>query len=220
MDRQYDFKDRFDHENGFYLTANLQRFSKLVTHLDLFRRIGGLPGDIVECGVFKGASLSRFVKFRDLLENPFSRRVIGFDVFGAFPPAEYGPDIDVRARFVAAAGETGVSLEELTRYLEQSGVGQNVDLVAGDVRETIPAFLQQRPALRIALLHIDVDLYEPTLCCLEALYPHVVRGGLVVLDDYGAFPGANKAIEEFFADQPIRFEKLPFSHAVTYVVKP
>ena len=71
----------FEYENGFYLTASVDRFSKFVTHLDLFRRISGLAGEIVECGVFKGASLCRWIKFRALLENPSSRRIIAFDTF-------------------------------------------------------------------------------------------------------------------------------------------
>ena len=69
--------------------------------------------------------------------------------------------------------------------------------------------------IRIALLHIDVDLYKPTKTCLEYFYPHIVKGGIIILDDYGAFPGANKAVEEFFADKNYRVEQLNFSNSIS-----
>ncbi len=82
-----DFDKQFDYENGFYLTAPVNRISKFATHLELFRKVSALAGDIVECGIFKGASLSRFIKFRALFENAFSKKIIGFDTFADFPEA-------------------------------------------------------------------------------------------------------------------------------------
>ena len=82
-----DFEDHFHYENNFYITAPINRFSKFITHLDLFRRISNIRGEIVECGVFKGNSLMRWIKFRSLLENSFSRKIYGFDTFGKFPDA-------------------------------------------------------------------------------------------------------------------------------------
>ena len=73
--------------------------------------------------------------------------------------------------------------------------------------------------LPISLLHIDVDTYEPTKICLDILYPHVVKNGVVILDDYGAFPGANKAIDEFFSNKPNVIKSLPYSSYISYVIK-
>ena len=211
--------DAFVAENEFYRSASVSRFSKFVTHLDLFRRISHMPGEIVECGVFKGASLFRWIKFRALLENTHSRKIFGFDVFGEFPEAEFELDRRRRDQFVKEAGASGPSVDELKEILSVQQLGENVELIAGDVRETVPQLVAQRPELRIALLNIDVDLYEPTLCCLETLFPHVVPGGVIVLDDYGAFAGANSAIEQFFNDRGEKFQKFPFAHSITFVVK-
>ena len=63
-----DFKNHFFYENNFYLTAPVNRISKFITHLDLFRKISNLRGEIIECGVFKGNSLMRWIKFRALIE--------------------------------------------------------------------------------------------------------------------------------------------------------
>jgi hypothetical protein len=67
-------------------------------------------------------------------------------------------------------------------------------------------------------LHIDVDLYEPTKYILERLYSIVTKGGIIVLDDYGAFAGTNKAVDDFF-DNQIEVKKLPYSNAISYLVK-
>ena len=68
--------------------------------------------------------------------------------------------------------------------------------------ETIPKFLEENPGLRICLLHFDCDLYEPTAVGLKHLYPLVVKGGVVVFDEYGLIPwqGESLAVEEYFAE--------------------
>lgn len=217
--QDFDLKKHFDYENGFYLTAPISRFSKFVTHLELFKRVSGLAGEIVECGVFKGASLSRFIKFRSLLENPFSKRIIAFDIFGEFPDAKYQLDKGKREKFVDEAGSTSISKEKLISIFKNLNLYQNIELIEGNIIETIPDYKKKNPQLKISLLHIDVDLYEATKVSLEELYQCVVRGGIIILDDFGAFPGANKAIDDFFRDIDIRINKLPYSNAISYVEK-
>ncbi len=208
-----------EYENGFYLTASIERVSKFACHLDLFRRSSGIAGEIVECGVFKGASLSRFVKLRALLENPSSRRIVAFDTFDAMPePGE--EDREKLAAFQSVAGQRGLGRETLLDLLSQHRLETNLELVAGDIRETVPAYCRRHPELRISLLNVDVDLYEPTLVCLEQLYPRVAPGGIVLLDDYGAFPGASRAIDAFFADSGLKIQKLPYAYSVAFVEKP
>ncbi len=84
----YDVEKQWDYENGFYLTSHVTRLGKLLAHFELYKSITGLPGHIVECGVYKGASLVRFASFRQLLESPHSRKIVGFDTFGTFPRGE------------------------------------------------------------------------------------------------------------------------------------
>ena len=68
-------------------------------------------------------------------------------------------------------------------------------------------------------MHIDVDLYEPTKVSLENFFPHVVKGGIVILDDYGAFPGANKAIEDYLKSKNYKIEQLRFSNSISFITK-
>jgi hypothetical protein len=81
----FDFRKSWEYENGFYLTSPSSRIAKSIAHYELYKKITGLPGEVVECGVFKGASLIRFATFREMTESQFSRKIIGFDAFGKFP---------------------------------------------------------------------------------------------------------------------------------------
>lgn len=213
------FKDSFDYENNFYLTAPVNRISKFVTHLDLFRKISKLRGEVVECGVFKGISLMRWIKFRSLLENPFSRKIIAFDTFGDFPKAVLPEDRLIREKFIKEAGSKSITKREFKKYLEKLNLQQNIDLIKGDIVKTAKSYIKNQPGLRIALLHIDVDLFEPTKISLEIFFPRLVKGGVLILDDYGAFPGANKAIEEYFKNEKYVIEQFNYSNAVSFIIK-
>ena len=74
--------------------------------------------------------------------------------------------------------------------------------------------------LKISLLHIDVDIYEPSKVILETMYDSVVEGGLIVLDDYGTFPGETKAVDDFFHNKQVKINKFSFSQSTpVYIVK-
>jgi|TARA_B100000959_G_C14990011_1_gene627405 hypothetical protein len=215
----YDTNKKFDYENGFYLTSNPSRLGKVLTHYELYKMIINLPGDIVEFGVFKGSSLIKWATFRELFENTDSRKVIGFDIFGKFPETDFIDDMQHRDEFMKDAGEKGISIEELHEVFEYKEL-QNIDLVKGDILKTAPKYIKDNPQLKISLLHIDVDIYEPSKIILETMYDSVVEGGLIVLDDYGTFPGETKAVDDFFRSKPVKINKFSFSQSTpVYIVK-
>ena len=214
---EFDTDDAFSYENGYYLTSHPTRIGKLLAHYELYKRIVDLPGHIVECGVFKGASLLRFATFRELMESPFSRKIIGFDAFGKFPPQDEAEDAAFIEEFESQAGE-GISIEELEKVLHFKRY-QNIELVRGDVTETVPQYVEDHPELKIALLHVDVDVYKPTQTILQHLFSRVVAGGIVAFDDFATVAGETQAIDEFFADRPVRFQKLRISHIPSFLVK-
>ena len=71
-------KNKWDYENGFYWHSPQSRIGKLISHYELYKTITNLPGNILEFGVYKASSLVRFATFRNMLENDFSRKIIGF----------------------------------------------------------------------------------------------------------------------------------------------
>jgi hypothetical protein len=219
MENLYDLNKRFEYENGFYATADPSRLSKIISHLEFFKQTATVRGEIVEFGIFKGNSFFRWIKFRDLLEQTNSRKVIGFDIFGDFPEAHFDDDKAKRDAFVAETnGGKSISLEEINALLDQQGLNKNVDIIKGDILVTLDEYLEKNPHLKISLLHIDVDLYEPTKHILEKLYNKVTTGGIIIFDDYRAFAGTNKAVDDFFENKA-EIKKLPFSHAISYIVK-
>ena len=219
MDKLYDLNRKFEYENGFYATADPSRFSKFITHLEFFKQTATVRGEIVEFGVFKGNSFFRWIKFRDLLEQTSSRKIIGFDIFGDFPEAQLEEDKAKRDAFVEETnGGKSISLEEINELLHRQGLNKNVEIVKGDILTTLDKYLLNNPHLKISLLHIDVDLYEPTKHILEKLYDKVTKGGIIIFDDYGAFAGTNKAVNDFF-NNTIEIKKLTFSNAISYIVK-
>lgn len=213
-----DFKKAFEYENNFYLSCNPQRIGKLLAHYELYRMSSEAAGAIVECGVFKGASFARWAKFRELLSNCMSQKIIGFDIFGKFPEATLDKDIKQREQYLDAAGDQSISVDQLKTVLNQHSLGENVELVQGDILKTIPEYVNNHPELKIAMLIVDVDIYEPTKVALENLYPLVVPGGVVVLDDYAMWEGATMAVDEYF-DGEIKFKKFPFNPTPTYFIK-
>lgn len=214
-----DSSKKWDYENGFYLTSETSRIGKLLNHLEIYNKILDLPGDILEFGVYKGASLVRLLSFRNLLENESSRKVFGFDIYGKFPDvSELESDKQFIERFENAGGY-GISKQELEFHLKNKGLG-NFELIEGDIIKTIPEFLAKNQSRKIALLHIDVDVYEPTKLILDALWDKVVKGGIVMLDDYGTVEGETKAVDEFFADKNITIHKPRFNHIPSYIIKP
>jgi hypothetical protein len=85
----------WDYENGFYWFSSPTRLNKMLAHYELYKSIVGLPGDIFELGVYKAASLIRLATFRNLLENDFSRKIVGFDAFGKFPKDQLSQQHDL-----------------------------------------------------------------------------------------------------------------------------
>lgn len=213
-----DQSKKWDYENGFYLTCETSRIGKFLSHLEIYKKILALPGDVLEFGVYKGTSLVRLLSFRELLENRNSRRIVGFDIFGKFPDEL---DLESDRNFVRTfegSGGYGIGKEELESHLNRKGF-DNFELVKGNVIDTIPEYVRSNGARKIALLHIDVDVYEPTMAILENLWDSVVKGGILMLDDYGVVEGETKAVDEFFGGKNITINKTLFNYIPSYIVK-
>ncbi|MCB2074519.1 MAG: class I SAM-dependent methyltransferase [Novosphingobium sp.] len=208
------------YENGFYWFSETGRIAKLLAHHELYRSIMDLPGDVFELGVYKAASLIRFATFRSLFENDQSRKIVGFDAFGSFPRDGLALDSDLSFidRFEEAGGD-GLTQEEVSILLDDKGFS-NIALEAGNVFDTLPSYLARYPATRLALLHLDMDVQEPTAFALELLWDRIVPGGLVVIDDYNAVAGATDAVDEFISARGLKLEKLGHYYVPAFIRKP
>ena len=199
-----DFDKSFFYETNFYLSCNSSRVGKFIAHYELFKKTIDVAGAIIECGVFKGASLARFAMLRQLFDRGLSKKIIAFDVFGAFPQTNFDADKELREKFIQAAGEESISVEQMTDVFRHKNCTENIELIKGDICETVPQYLRKNPQLKISLLNLDTDIYEPCVAILQTLWPCINKGGILLLDDYGVFPGETKGVDEYFRDKNVR----------------
>ena len=214
--------DVFEAENEFYRLCDPGRLGKFLAHAKLYELSVNLPGDFAEVGVFKGASFSRFRKLARLFHPDYARKFYGFDVFGPFPDSDWEADDKMLAELRELDGSTSIGKSELETILEAQGLADNVNLIEGDVTKTLPEFFDENPYTAFSIVNIDLDLYGPTKLALEFLYPRVVKGGVVILDDYaGGFPGANRAVEEYLQEQSldVEIQKFPYTLTPSFIVK-
>lgn len=206
-------------------------FAKFLAHIEIFNKVLGLPGSIVECGVFKGASLLTFAKLIEVhCPGDTLKRVIGFDTFSGFASLnEKDGAPDERRGRIKGGWNSGIfkpALDQMIEILQRDSMVprfKRIELVEGDITVTAPTYVEKNPGLRISLLHLDLDLYEPTLAALGSLYPLVVPGGIVLLDEYGmeTWPGESAAFDEFFGDHRPHLLKFPYiSSPGGYFIKP
>jgi hypothetical protein len=200
-----------------------QHLTRFIAHYELFKLTADLPGCIVEVGVYRGSSFFTWHKLCETFNATDRRKkVFGFDHFRGLTDFDakdggYDPkDGKVPGGFDSIPVRDEVL--ELTRLHNDDNLIPGTErsrLVEGDIRETLPRFIDENPGLRISLLHLDADLYQPTLLALQHLYPLVVKGGAVVLDEYGLIPweGESRAAEEYFASigEAPTFRKFPWS---------
>jgi O-methyltransferase len=166
----------------------------------------GIEGAIVECGVWRGGSMMA-VALPLLEAGERERELYLYDTFaGMTEPGELDTDRRGRSarsmiRGLAPAGEGSewckASLEDVETNLRSTGYPPGrVRYVPGLVEETIPATVPER----IAFLRLDTDWYESTRHELDHLIPRMVPGGVLILDDYGHWQGARRAVDEYLAE--------------------
>jgi len=210
----------WDYENGFYWFSHPTRLGKALAQYEIYKLIVNVPGDVIELGVYKGASLIRLATFRKILENDFSRKIIGFDMFGKFPYSRSNTtsDIEFIEQFENAGG-FGIKRSELRTILERKKL-ENIELIEGDVFKTLDHYLIQHPQTRISFLHLDLDVFAPTEYALNLLYDRVVTGGVIVFDDYNSVEGETLAVDNFIKRNELKLIKNSYYSVPSYVVKP
>ncbi len=165
-------------------------------------------GDIVECGVWKGGNLVIAGMMRKRLG--FQRQIWGYDTFeGMTAPhpndVKPGFKVDAAAKFLSRKRGDHVDwcyvpLAEVERNYRAAVGDLEVKLIKGDVADTLE--VEDNLPEKIAILRCDTDFYTSTKLELEILYPRLVSGGILIIDDYGVWAGSRKAVDEYFGGKP------------------
>jgi hypothetical protein len=173
--------------------------------LDQVQSVRNVEGDIVECGVSIGHGALLFLLLSEYVG--VERTYYGFDSFDGFPdPVAADETTPITGKGFWANPPATVLKVLSDGRIPRHVIETRVHLVKGFFEETLPRYDG-----RIAILHLDCDLYESYKNSLSQLYEKVTSGGVIMFDEYddSRWPGARKAIDEFFADKP---EK-PRAHA-------
>jgi len=216
----------------FPVLARRQWLKRFLAHIELFRMTLDVPGDIAELGVFRGMGL---MTWANLLEayciGDRTKIVYGFDNwkgFTAFSP-EDGRRVPEAKKVSGGFNpepyrrelEDAIRIFDRDRFVPWKG---RIKLVDGQIEDTVPRFVKDNPGVRFSLIHFDCDLYAPTKAALEALWPRVCRGGVVLFDEYAIadWPGESRAVDEFFTDKPeLRLKTFNWTNVPgAFVVKP
>lgn len=159
-----------------------------------------VPGDFVECGVWKGgSSMVAAIEFK---KREDYRDLFLLDSYDMPIPAPLEIDKDVNGHNIfGGATETqpywnAATVEEVRSNILSTGYPErNLKIVKGLVSKTIPSETPDS----ICILRLDTDTYESTKHEMEQLYPSLSSGGILIVDDYGTHSGARKAVEDYFS---------------------
>jgi hypothetical protein len=207
--------------NSLLLGHDYSRIRKLLVRYRLFEISLSVPGDIIECGVFKGVGLIYWAKLLEIFAPNSRKHVIGFDVFGPFKRvALQVEEINVASRHDQIAEH--INMIDIAAIVEAASLTHRVELVEGDITHTSSAYVAGHYGLRISLLHLDLDTYAGTKAALTAFWPIVSRGGVIIFDEYGIKDmGESQAVDEFFIHMDIQPQAVEYSDTPTaYVIKP
>lgn len=212
----------WDAYNHLLRSSDIERMRKLLYKNTLYQRILDVPGDIVEVGVFKGTGLAMLADFMLIFEPGSSKRLVGFDVFDE-PLHLTGDDAEQMNDYYSVSNFQGITTETCTQMIVQKGFKpERIELVKGDVTRTCAQYCEENPGFRISFLLLDLDVETPTRATLDALWDRVVRGGIVVFDEYAiARWSESKAVDEFFADKDVQLKTMSWGRTPSaYVIKP
>lgn len=202
-----------------------QHLKRFLALYEVFKLALPVKGSIVECGVFKGFGVMTWAKLSAMLEpENLTRRIYAFDSFAGFPTVSSQDDNVVTS--VNPGDLAADSYDELLALIEQYDADRflghipKVQLVRGDVVETLPKFVADNPHLLVSLLFLDLDLYEPTKVALQTILPRMPRGAVVAFDelDNPMWPGETTAMLEATAGRSLALQRLPWDPYISYAV--
>lgn len=179
-----------------------------------------IPGVVVECGVWKGGNI--------ILARKLSPKRVCW-LYDTFDGMTEPTEIDISRKGASALKSyrkkerrgdkwAAVTVDEVRANLETMGVldDEKLRFVVGKVEDTLLDEVNLPD--QIALLRLDTDWYASTKVEMEVLYPRIVPGGYLIVDDYGHWAGAKKAVDEYFDHRGPKMQQIDYS--AIQIVKP
>jgi O-methyltransferase len=167
-----------------------------------------VPGDFAELGVWKGYTAK-------LLHHYAPERTLHlFDTFAGFDKRDLSAEAGHTGHRIDSRDFSDTSVRSVLEYIQP--VRETVHCHAGFFPESVPQDLEKK---NYAFVHLDADLYEPTIQGLRFFYKRLSIGGFLLMHDYNAWPGVRKAADEFSRDERLIIIPLPDKSGSALIVK-
>lgn len=179
-----------------------------------------LEGDFVECGVWRGGNILLYKLLNDFYG--LNKTIFAYDTFKGMNAPE---DIDIdfignSAKKMLLTNNKSeninnihcfVTIDSVKKNILQHSKLENINFIIGPVEKSL--LLEKNLPKKISVLRLDTDWYASTKIELEILYPRLVQGGVLIIDDYGHWQGSRKAVDEYF------FNKKKWLHVYDYTCR-
>ena len=203
------------HVSDFALHTPVNAIQRFLVRYELMKLIVDIPGAVMEMGVCSGNGLMSLIHCHNVLQPTYQyREFYGFDTFEGFPEVHTNDIADVKWEKGDFANHSYDRLHEvLNIHNSFFYTPTRVELIKGDVRDTVPEFINDNKHIIIALLYLDLDLYLPTKICLKKLLPRMAKGSVIAFDElnWKSFPGETLAALEEIGTK-YKFKNLLNSH--------
>ena len=198
----------------YTMTSNVKIFAliKAFEYVNKFK----ISGDFVECGVYTGGNIMILKKL--IKKNRLNRKIYAYDTFeGMTTPTSYDVKIDgTVAKKKFKKNWASCSLNQVKQNFKETKLNiKNVRFIKGKVEDTLK--IKKNLPKKISILRLDTDFYESTKSELEKLYPLLVKGGVLIIDDYGSWLGSKKATDEYFSNKKIFIHFI--DHSARMIIK-
>lgn len=203
-----------------------QELRKFICRYELFQRILKVHGSIIECGVLFGGGLMTWAQLSEIFEPiNHTRNIIGFDTFAGFEDVSEKDitGIALHGKKGGLAVDSYNDLQECVRLYDKGRFLNHINkvkLVKGDIKETLPVFIEKNPHLVVSLLWLDFDIYEPTIVAIRHLIDRIPKGGIIAFDElnHEVWPGETIAVRETLGLNKLRIERFPFGGTLSFAV--
>lgn len=212
----------YDSYNKLMFSKDTRVFSKMMKRAELYLNVKDIVGDILEFGVFKGASIALWSKLINMYEPNSITKVIGFDFFN---PEQVVGKLDginkaMMADVVNRVENSDLSLKSVQEKLSVFD-SSRYKLIQGNAVSTSSTFVNNNPGLKIKLLYMDLDVGEPTYEILVKLWNNVSINGIIVFDEYAYHQwDESVGVDKFLKTIHGKYEQFPTGiYSPTFYIK-
>ena len=203
---------------NFTMTSIPSQWSLIQSIKHIIRN--NVEGSFVECGIFRGGNIILMSKL--LEEYKVKKNIFAYDTFQGMPLPRKN-DLDLRGnssidKFLNLKNSEDdgsqwcfCDIEDVKNNIKKFNINylKNINFVKGKVEETLLK-IENLPK-KISLLRLDTDFYSSTKTELNILFPLLEKNGILIVDDYGHFMGAKKAVDEYFHENKVWFHRVDYS---------